>query len=89
MLRYSAAELQRQLGHIQDQALKEPVTITRHGRDRLVILDAEEFKQLRKRARVAMSVEELSDDDIKQIEQTSMPPKHNHLNAELESTEKV
>ena len=37
----TSAEFQRKLGLYQDKALAEPVTITRNGRERLVLLSVE------------------------------------------------
>ncbi len=34
----SAAEFQRNFGRYQDEALNQPLSITRNGRDRLVVL---------------------------------------------------
>ena len=46
MLTYSSGELQRKLGEVQDKALTQPVLITRHGRERLVVLHAARFPEL-------------------------------------------
>ena len=43
MLMVSAAEFQRNFGRYQDEALKQPLSITRNGRDRLVVLAVEEI----------------------------------------------
>jgi hypothetical protein len=36
MLKVSAAEFQRNFGRYQDEALKQPLSISRNGRERLV-----------------------------------------------------
>ncbi len=46
MVTITAAELQRQFGRYRDMALKEPVAVTHHGRESLVILSAEEYRRL-------------------------------------------
>jgi prevent-host-death family protein len=46
----SSAEFQRNLGLYQDKALSEPVTITKNGRERLVLLSVDEYQRLRSRA---------------------------------------
>jgi len=74
---------QRNLGQYQDTALTEPVAITSHGRERLVLLSAEEYRHLKQRAREVLHVSELTDDDITQLEATHMSGEHNHLNAEF------
>lgn len=86
MLKVTSKEFQRNTGLYQDQALKESVMITRYGRERLVLMDVEEYEQLRKRARIVLGINELSADDIKHIESSSMSTKHNHLNTEIDGS---
>nr|WP_294514669.1 hypothetical protein [uncultured Rhodopila sp.] len=43
MLTVTAAEFQRDCGRYEDEALKQPVSITRNGRDRLVVIAVEEI----------------------------------------------
>lgn len=81
----TSREFQRNLGRYQDEALKEPVVITHHGRHRLVLISVDEYQQLIKRARTALHVSELSKHDVDMIRETAMSEKHNHLDAELES----
>ena len=83
MVSITSVEFQRNIGQYQDTALTEPVTITRHGRERLVLISAEEFHLLQQRAREVLHVNELTEDDIAQIESTKMSKKHDHLNTEL------
>ena len=42
MITITSVEFQRHFGRYQDEALKEPVSITRNGRERIVVLSAEE-----------------------------------------------
>ncbi len=44
----SSTDFQRNPGPYQDTAMREPVTITAYGRDRLVLLSAEEYKRLKR-----------------------------------------
>ena len=83
MLSVSAAEFQRHFGRYQDEALKQPVSITRNGRDRLVVLAVEEYERLKRRDRRVFRTEELSDAELQAIANTEMDPRHNHLDAEL------
>ncbi len=46
MTRVSATEFQSNIGAFSDAALREPVIITSHQRDRLVLLSAEECRRL-------------------------------------------
>lgn len=44
--RFTSKELMRNFGPLSDTALREPVVITKNGRDRLVLLSMESFKSL-------------------------------------------
>ena len=79
----SAAEFQRNFSRYQDEALKQPLPITRNGRDRLVVLAVEEYQRLKRRDRVVRKTEDLSAADLKAIANTEMDRRHNHLDAEL------
>jgi prevent-host-death family protein len=83
MITISSAEFQRNFGAYQDKALTEPVAITRNGRERLVVVSADEYRRLRRRAREVLPVEALSDVDLDAIARTEMAPRHQHLDLEL------
>jgi prevent-host-death family protein len=87
VLKVTSKDFQRNPGYYQDQALKEAVTITRYGRDRLVVVSAEEYYALRKRARLVLAAGEMPESDIHLLEQTSMSSEHEPLNDELEEQE--
>ena len=67
MQRITSRDFQRNFGRFQDEALKSPLSITRNGRDRLVVLSFEEYERLKRRDRRALAVEELSDAEIEAI----------------------
>lgn len=46
MKRYSFSDLNRATGEILDEALKDPVTLTKRGKDRLVLIPIEMFQRL-------------------------------------------
>lgn len=46
MTRVSATEFKNNIGAYSDAAMSEPVIITSHQRDRLVLLSAEEYRRL-------------------------------------------
>ena len=52
-LRVAANEFQNQVGRYTDMALTRPIMITRHGRDRTVVISAEEYARLKRRDRIA------------------------------------
>ena len=43
----SSADFHRKIGHYQDRALVEPVMVTRNGRERIVLLSADEYHRLK------------------------------------------
>jgi PHD/YefM family antitoxin component YafN of YafNO toxin-antitoxin module len=84
IMRVSSAEFLKRYGPLSDQALTEPVTITRNGRDRLVLVSAQEFERLRRYAPRARRIEELTDGELTAIAEAGMSPEHDHLNALLD-----
>ena len=79
----TSAEFQRNFGLYQDKALTEPVTITKDGQERLVLLSVEEYQRLKRRDRRVFASEDLSAEEIAAIEASRMSERHNHLDAEL------
>jgi prevent-host-death family protein len=73
MVKVSSAEFQKKFGRYQDVALTQPVMVTRNGRDRMVMLSAEEYRRLKRRDRRVMAASDFTDDDIAAIE-TAVPP---------------
>ncbi len=84
MMTVSAVEFQRHFGRYQDEALKQPLAISRNGRERLVVLAVEWYERLKRRDRVVFRTEELTDGEVKAITEGGMDTRHDHLNAELE-----
>ncbi len=63
MVRVSAAELQKAFGAYSETAQREPVTITKHGRDSLVLMSAEAYERLKSfDTRETYSIFDLPDD---------------------------
>jgi prevent-host-death family protein len=82
-MRISSAELQKKFGSLADKALTEPVTITRNGRDRLVLLSVEEYERLKRRDRRVVRLEDFADEEIALIARAEVPAEYAHLDAEL------
>jgi len=80
----SAADFQRNIGVYQDMALTRPVAITKNGRERTVLLSAEEYARLKRRDRRAVAVGELSARHIEAIRDARVPEQYSHLDSELE-----
>lgn len=83
MITVTAAEFQRHFGRYQDEALTQPMAITRNGRERLVMLSADEYRRLKRRDREVLRAGDLSDADLEAIAKTGMDPRHAHLDEEL------
>lgn len=47
MVTITAAELQNHFGRYRDMAQKEPVSVTHHGRESIVVMSADEYKRLK------------------------------------------
>lgn len=73
MIKVSSAEFQRNIGRYQDMALREPIAVTRNGRERTVMLSVEEYERLTRRDRRVMGPEDFTDEDIAAIA-AAMPP---------------
>jgi PHD/YefM family antitoxin component YafN of YafNO toxin-antitoxin module len=82
-MKVSTADFIKNYGTLADKALTEPVIITKNGRDRLVILSADEYARLKRRDRRVVRLEEFSDDEMALIAQAEVPAEHAHLDTEL------
>jgi prevent-host-death family protein len=83
MIRMTGADLQRGLGALAERARHEPVTITRNGRDDLVVLSAEEYARLKRRDRQVGLTEELPEEWIEAVRNAKVPDEFAALDAEL------
>ena len=83
MITVTAAEFQRHFGRYQDEALTQPVAITRNGRERVVMISVDEYRRLKRRSREVIKVEDLSDAEVAQFTKGRMDPRHDDLDAEL------
>lgn len=79
----TSANLQRHLGAYTERALVEPVMITRNGRERIVMISAEEFRRLQSLDRVSLHVSDLSAEEVDGIASAEMPREYEYLNDEL------
>ncbi len=84
MITVTAAEFQRHFGRYQDEALTQPVAITRNGRERIVMLSVDEYRRLKRRAREALPVGALRDAELEAIASTEMASRHRYLDGEVE-----
>ena len=83
-MRVSTADFIKNYRVLADRALTEPVTITKHRRDRLVVVSAAEYERLRRRDRQVFHSAALPDAVLEQIAAAKVPAAFAHLNAELD-----
>lgn len=82
-VRVTTAEFIKNYGSLADKALVEPVTTTKNGRDRLVVVSAEEYSRLARRDRRVIRPEELTEEQAALIAKAEVPPDYAHLDAEV------
>ena len=82
-MRISTADFIKNFGSLADEALAEPVRITRHGRDRLVMISAAEYDRLKRRDRQVFSAEDLPDNVLELIARAEAPPEAAGFDDEL------
>lgn len=73
MVKVSSAEFQKNIGRYQDVALVQPVTITRNGRDRTVMISADEYHRLKRRDRQVLGLDDFTDADLAAIRAAEPP----------------
>ncbi|MBW0150753.1 MAG: type II toxin-antitoxin system Phd/YefM family antitoxin [Phenylobacterium sp.] len=83
-MRVSTADFIKNYSSLADRALGEPVTITKHGRDRLVMVSAAEYERLKRRDRQVFQSADLPAAVLEQIAKAEVPAEFAHLDAELE-----
>lgn len=83
MIRMTEAELPGGLRALAEKARHEPMTITRDGRDDLVLLSAEEYARLKRRDRRVGRTEDLSEEWIEAVRSAKVPEEFAALDAEL------
>jgi prevent-host-death family protein len=71
-MKVTATEFQQNVGRYQDAALQAPVAITKNGRPHTVLMSAALFEMVMK-GRIARRVEDLDDDTLKAIANSSVP----------------
>jgi Antitoxin Phd_YefM, type II toxin-antitoxin system len=82
-MRVTTADFIKHYGSLADRALAEPVTITKNGRDRLVVLSAEEYERLKRRDRRVVKVGDLTDEEVALIAKAEVPAEYAHLDEEI------
>ena len=79
----SSAEFLKSYGQIVEAAMREPVSITSHGRERLVLLSAEEYHRLKRNDRVAIYPWELDNAALEALPTAEPPAEADRFNDEM------
>jgi prevent-host-death family protein len=80
----TAAEFHRNIGTYQDIALTKTVTITKNGRERTVLISAEEYARLKRRDRRVIAAGELSERQVAAVRDAKVPDQYVDLDREVE-----
>jgi prevent-host-death family protein len=83
MTKISSTEFQQDVRRYEDAALTEPVMITQDGRDRLVLLSAEEYARLKRRDRRVVVTGEFTEEEMAAIAKAEVPAEYAYLDEEL------
>jgi prevent-host-death family protein len=76
-LEFTSQDLQKRSGEIADAALLEPVSITYHGRRRLVIMSTAEYERLQKAAEPRVyTIDQIPDDLLEDLAGAKMSSAH-------------
>ncbi|MSP81429.1 MAG: type II toxin-antitoxin system Phd/YefM family antitoxin [Alphaproteobacteria bacterium] len=85
MVTVTSAEFQKQFGRFRELAQREPVAITNHGRESLVLISADEFKRLKELdTRRAYYAWELPDDLAQALDTAAAPDWTARFDREIE-----
>lgn len=76
MAKTTALEFQRQFGHFQHQAQREPVEITRHGRREFVLMSAEHYDWMKAAAQRTHRTVDATDVVVDAVERAEVDPSH-------------
>jgi prevent-host-death family protein len=80
-----AAAISKNFGAYQDDALREPVIITKNGRPRTVLMAYEDFVRLSKLERSVELTSELSAEELAAVENSEMEDGLDYLDRELKA----
>ena len=85
MVTVTSADLRKQFGRCRELALKQPVSVTHHGRESLVVLSVDEFKRLKALdTRQALYAWELPEELANALEEAEPPAFTAQFDRELE-----
>jgi prevent-host-death family protein len=84
MTKVTSGEFQREFGRYRTLAQREPVIITNHGRDDVVLLRAEDYARLRRYEQKPFHVSQLPREVIEELGSAEPPEAATKFNREYE-----
>ncbi len=84
MVIVGAATLVRRFGEYQDVALRETVAITSNGRERPVLLSADEYRRLKRRDRRVIAHADFAAGELEAIARSDAPAESAKFDDEVE-----
>jgi PHD/YefM family antitoxin component YafN of YafNO toxin-antitoxin module len=76
MATVSAADVAKNFGEWHDKALNEPVVVTKYGRESVVVLSVDTFRQLTSHYREVVDTSEIDDILAASIEHSDIPEEY-------------
>ena len=83
MTSVTSGELQKNFGAYRTIAMKEPVTVTNHGRDDLVILSFDEYRRLQMLESRAFHASEMTAEELSGLNDSAIPAAAAQFDAEI------
>lgn len=83
MTHVTSGELQKNFGLYRTIAMREPVMVTNHGREDLVMLSIEEYRKLQLLARQTFHASEMTDEELADVQQAIIPKDAQQFNHEV------
>jgi prevent-host-death family protein len=80
----TSAEVQKNFGRYRERALAEPVVVTQYGKPSVVIISAAEYERLKELGRRVMRLDDMSDTEIEEMLESSVPPEQRYSISEIE-----
>lgn len=75
----SASEVQKNFGAYHDQALSEPVRVTKYGRETVYIVSAKTYHQMKQAQRESIAAADLTEAELALIDAAEIPAKHRYV----------
>lgn len=79
----TSADFQKAFGRFREKALQEPVVITNHGRESLVLLSVQEYRRLKSQDRRSLHPSELNPREVEALKASRPAPEGDEFDHEF------